>query len=85
MTVEEYDAKAGIRRTISDINLALKELETTKTREGLSQFTFNGIGPITRFSCVGTIGYGVNDPVIIKEFKELLIRRRQELLDEFIQ
>ena len=84
MTVEEYDAKAGIRRTISDIDLALKELETTKTREGLGQFTFNGIGPIT-ISCVGTIGYGVNDPVIIKEFKELLIRRKQELLDEFIQ
>lgn len=79
MTVEEYDSKVELRKTIQDIDETLREFDKYK---GHPAVTFKGIGYIGY--CGGcTISKGTNDPIVVERFKQLLIERKKELVEEF--
>lgn len=84
MTIQEYDSKSPIREKINQIDKALKALEDYCSRDENSMFYFEGIGPVGRFQgyCITN---GVNDEIITQKFKAILLERKKELIDEFIQ
>lgn len=80
MTIEEYDNLAEIRKTIDEIDCVLKYLNE---REDSQYSTFKGIGYIEWGCFAGFYGQGVNDPIVVERFKQLLIERKKELVEEF--
>lgn len=78
MTIEEYDNLAEIRKTIDKIDCILKYLNE---HEDSQYSTFKGIGFIEW--CFGLYWQGINDPVVVERFKQLLIERKKELVEEF--
>lgn len=80
MTIEEYDNLAEIRKTIDDIDRVLKYLNE---HEDSQYSTFKGIGYIDWGCFTGLYGQGINDPVVVERFKQLLIERKKELVEEF--
>ena len=79
MTVEEYDSKVELRKTIHDIDKTLREFDKYKDHPAV---TFKGVGYIGY--CGGcTISQGTNDPIVVERFKQLLIERKKELVEEF--
>ena len=80
MTIQEYDAKASIRKTIDDIDAVLCDLQSLK--DGTSVIQFKGIGPA--FFCGCIVVHGINDEKIIEDFRQSIIRRKKELIEEFV-
>ena len=77
MTIEEYDAKAEIRNSLDEIDkclrmMAVKDNDVQRVGIGVNCY-FLGAGPIM---------YYVTDNVFAERFKQLLLERKQELLDE---
>lgn len=78
MTIEEYDNLAEIRKKINEIDCILKYLNE---HEDSQYSTFKGIGFIEW--SFGFYWQGTNDPIVVERFKQLLIERKRELVEEF--
>ena len=85
MTIEEYDRKKPIRKTIQEIDDCLDAF----AEEELAEKTSYAVIPRRQVLGVGVeisgaVGsYFVRSRVLIEQFKRLLLEEKQRLLDEF--
>lgn len=75
MTIEEYDKKKELRRKIADF----AELEYAISH-GSAKW---GFGMTVNDSGMGALTTFISDPILIERFKQLLLERKQELINEF--
>ena len=75
MTVEEYDSKKGLTNAIRRIDSAIYSVSIIM---GEVKPVYNSaLSNAIDISCV------IEDPVVAKRFKQLLIERKKELVEEF--
>lgn len=75
MTVEEYDSKKGLTNAIRRIDSAIYSVSIIM---GEAKPVYNSaLSNAIDISCV------IEDPVVAKRFKQLLIERKKELVEEF--
>jgi hypothetical protein len=80
MTIEEFDNKSEIRKTIESIDKVLGEYKRRETCE-TNRCDFLGVG--VSYWCFGIRSYYIEDDILADRFKEMLLQRKQELIDEF--
>ena len=79
MTIEEYDNKKPIRKTIDNIDNILNELNPVDERDCIKS-----IGVVVNYNCICyPINFTTTDSILIERFKQLLLERKQELINEF--
>ena len=79
MTVEEYDSKAGLRNAIDEKDKALYAI--SKLEEEPDEMCF-GLGSIWSTFAMD-VYCAISEPKITRRFKQLLIERKKELVEEF--
>lgn len=80
MTIEEFDNKSEIIKAIESIDKVLgeyKRRETCETNRG----DFLGVG--VSYWCYRILSYYIEDDILADRFKEMLLQRKQELIEEF--
>ena len=81
MTIEEYNIRKPIVEKINDIDEILKSIGYEIGDEHLLKV---GIGIVRSYAfSYRPIYHIVNDKVLIDRFKQLLLERKQELINEF--
>lgn len=81
MTIEEYDKKKPIRKTIDNIDNILNELNSVDESK---EDCIKSIGVVVRYTYICyPIDFTTTDSILIERFKQLLLERRQELINEF--
>lgn len=81
MTIKEYDEKAEIRKKIEAIDKILDEYKLREPCDGFRNAMFLGAGISTWY--MGTLSFYVPDDILADRLRELLLQRKQELIDEF--
>ena len=81
MTIEEFDKKKDIRDKIEKIDRMLNEYKLREPCEGTRSAEFLGVGTSSWY--LGTVSLYIEDEVLADRFKQLLLQRKQELIDEF--
>lgn len=81
MTIEEYDSKKEVRETISQIDRCLEDYKRVANKDSL--ITLMGVGLQLFYSSIGPTTTSVKDKILSNRFKDLLLERKQELLNEF--
>lgn len=80
MTTEEFDKKKPIVQAICDLDDIIGDLNRDEGALVLSK----GIGVITRCTVTCAPVYSTtDDTILIDRFKQLLLERKQELINEF--
>lgn len=80
MTIEEFDKRKPIMKAISDLDDIIGDLNCDENASVFSK----GIGAVTRFTAICTPVYSItDDAILIERFKQLLLERKQELINEF--
>lgn len=81
MTIEEYDNKKPIRKTIDNIDNILNELNSVDESK---EDCIKSIGVVVRYKYVSNpIDLTTTDSILIDRLKQLLLERKQELINEF--
>ena len=81
MTLEEFDKTKPIRKTIDNIDNILNELNSVDESE---EDCIKSIGVVVNYNCVcHPIYFTTTDSILIDRFKQLLLERKQELINEF--
>ena len=81
MTIKEYNIRKPIVEKINDIDEILKSFDYEIGDEHLLNV---GIGIVRSYAfSYRPIYHIVNDKVLIDRFKQLLLERKQELINEF--
>lgn len=78
MTIEEYDSKKGLRNTIDEIDKALYAI--SKLEEADKMCLVLGS---TWSTFAMDVYCAISEPNITRRFKQLLIERKKELVEEF--
>ena len=80
MTIEEYDSKKEIRDTLNQIDKCLEDYKRANESDFVTPM---GVGLQLFYANVGSCTSAVKDEVLMSRFKQLLLERKQELLNEF--